>query len=225
MKCSKCGKEIEDGWRFCNFCGNKIEIKNEIINAKDEEKLSDNKEIKSAQDMYKYCLDNGFGSGFNETWGIKHFSIIENALLEDEYIIMTFIGLMNYITVNKHNGNVAYAITNKRIILAQKLFFGENLKTVSLDNINDITYSEGIAYGTVTFDTLKEVFSVTTNKYDAKRISERIHKELDSLNRISKNTQNNNFNNLEKIKKLKELLDIDAITKEEFEEKKKELLK
>ncbi|MBR6909082.1 MAG: zinc ribbon domain-containing protein, partial [Lachnospiraceae bacterium] len=24
MKCTKCGKEIEDGMRFCNYCGERM---------------------------------------------------------------------------------------------------------------------------------------------------------------------------------------------------------
>lgn len=29
MKCNKCGKEIEESWKYCNYCGNKLENEKE----------------------------------------------------------------------------------------------------------------------------------------------------------------------------------------------------
>lgn len=25
MKCSKCGREVQEGWEFCNFCGERVD--------------------------------------------------------------------------------------------------------------------------------------------------------------------------------------------------------
>lgn len=52
--------------------------------------------------------------------GVKHFKLIEESLLPHEEVKMPFIGLHNYIASTKHDGNFAYAVTNKRIIMAQK---------------------------------------------------------------------------------------------------------
>ena len=180
--------------------------------------------------MYKYCIDNKFGSGWNEKWGEKHFKIIEDNLMDGEKVYTAFIGLHNYISLTKHDNNFAYAITNKRIMMAQKsTIAGEKFQTVSLENINDITFQSGIAYGTVTIDTIREIFNIGSDKTSAKLINSKIHEVLDEIN-------NNNYNNNEKLesnavvsvadelKKFKELLDMGVLTQEEFNNKKKQLL-
>lgn len=84
--------------------------------------------MKTAEQMYEYCLENNFGQGFTKKWGLKHFRVIEKNLLPNEEVLMTFIGLHNYQSMTKHDGNYAYAITNNRILIAQKKVIGENLK-------------------------------------------------------------------------------------------------
>lgn len=68
--------------------------------------------MRTAEGMYQYCLDNKFGQGFNEKWGIKHFEVLEENLMNGEEALMTFIGLHNYQSTTKHENNFAYAITN-----------------------------------------------------------------------------------------------------------------
>lgn len=76
--------------------------------------------MKTAEEMYNYCVSNGYGKGFNKKNSIKHFSIIQDALFPDEEVLCTFIGLHNYVSAAKHDNNFAYAITNKRVIMGQK---------------------------------------------------------------------------------------------------------
>lgn len=182
--------------------------------------------IQTAKEMYNYCVQNGFGSGWNEKWALKHFNLIENSLMNDEYVKMVFIGLHNYISSTKHDGFYAYAITNKRIIMAQQKVFGHNFQTISLDNINDITFSSGMAFGKLTIDTIKETFNVQLDKVSAKKISDSIHIILDNLKKLTKNSniESNSNSVADEIKKFKELLDIGAITQEEYDKKKNELL-
>lgn len=131
--------------------------------------------MRTAEEMYNYCLDNEFGQGFNKKWGEKHFGIIEKNLLPDEEVLMTFIGVHNYQSMTKHDGNYAYAITNKRVIMAQKKLMGENLKIVLLKNLNDISTSTGMLMGTITFDTIKETFNVMVDKKQTNNIMAKIH--------------------------------------------------
>lgn len=184
------------------------------------------KKLKTASEMYQYCIDNGYGSGMNKNWGKKHFALIEQALMNDEYVQIAFIGIHNYISMTKHDGNFAYVITNKRIIMAQQKLFGENFQTISLDNVNDVTFSSGMTLGVLTIDTIKERFNVSLNKVSAKKISEAVHNVLDAMKKITKgdNEYSGTRSVTEEIKKYKELLDIGAITQEEFEAKKKQLL-
>ena len=88
---------------------------------------------------------------------------------------MTFIGLHNYESMTKHDGNYAYAITSKRVLMGQKKVIGENLKVVLLKHLNDVTASTGLVAGTITFDTIKETFNVMVGKKQASNIMTKIH--------------------------------------------------
>ena len=182
--------------------------------------------MRTAEEMYQYCLDNNFGEGMNRKWGVKHFSLIEQAIKPDEEVIMCFIGLHNYISATKHDDNFAYAITSKRIIMAQQKLLGQNFQTVEITNVNDVTTSTGIIMGTVTIDTLKEKFNVGVNKLVATSINNKIHDVLSSLKQQkTAPTIVQSSSSADEILKFKNLLDMGVITQEEFEKKKAELLK
>ncbi len=186
--------------------------------------------MRTAEEMYNYCTENGYGSGLSKKWGIKHFKVIEDNLREDEEVYMAFIGLKDYKSMTKHDNNYAYAITNKRIMFGQKKMFGENFKSVVLDRINDISSSTGAMLGIVTIDTLGETFNVGVDKKTADNISKEAHRiifdmrsgELGDKKDVVK--EKLELDPATEIKKYKELLDDGIITEEEFDKKKKELL-
>lgn len=182
--------------------------------------------MRTAEEMYQYCLDNGLGEGQTRNWALKHFSIIEHALAPDENVLICFIGLHNYVSMTKHDKNFAYAITNKRILMAQKKLIGEVLQTVSISQLNDITFKSGLALGILTIDTVKECFNVSLNKDSAKNISDRIHTILLNLkqNKIQTSPMPASHVDTEQLLKLKELLDAGILTQEEFDRKKKQIL-
>lgn len=180
--------------------------------------------MRIAKEMYLYCKEKGFGQGQNEKWGIKHFSLIEESLLNNEDVLMAFIGLHNYKSLTKHDNNYAYVITNQRIIMAQKRMMGNSIQTVSLNNINDITLNSGAALGIVTIDSIKEVFNIAVDKKSAKLIYNEIHNVLGNINKPTIASSNGNNSNIDDIYKLKELLDNGIITQEEFDLKKKQIL-
>lgn len=184
--------------------------------------------LNTANEMYLYSTINGFGHGFSETSALNHFQVIQHNLLSDERVLMTFIGLHNYISPTQHDGNFAYAITNKRIIMAQKqVVVGEILQTVYFDNINDITYHSKL-YGVITIDTIKEVFNVCLNISSAKAVYAKAHEVLNSLrNQNNAPAQSNSLSTIsdaDEILKFKKLLDSGIITQDEFDKKKKQLL-
>lgn len=176
--------------------------------------------MRTAEEMYNYCLENGFGQGMTKKWALKHFKLIEENLQKDEEVLMTFIGLHNYVSATKHQHNFAYALTNKRFIMAQKKLIGQTVKTVLLDMLNDINTDIGMAIGVIKIDTVKETFSVGVNKNHAKNIQEKIQELLLK----TKEPRSSNINNIDEIRKYKKLLDDGIITEEEFNKKKKELL-
>ncbi|WMW41282.1 PH domain-containing protein (plasmid) [Bacillus cereus] len=117
-----------------------------------------------AEGMYQFCIDNKFGSGFNEKWGVKHFKVLEDNLMNGEKIHMTYIGMHDYQSTTKHDGNYAYAITNKRIMFGQKTMTGEKFKAVDHERINDISFETGMWFGFLTIDTPQEKIKVALDK-------------------------------------------------------------
>lgn len=206
-------------------------IRNENEKEKQEMEIKNNP-LKTAEGMYQYCLNNKLGSGWNKKWGTKHFKIIEENLLPDEEVKMPFIGLHNSISITKHDGNFAYALTNKRIMMAQKkAVTGEIFQSVSLNNINDITFQSGLVYGKITIDTIKETFNIEVDKDTAKRIKSLLHTIMDELKNVSVtsdvdmlSTAQNQLSIADELKKYKELLDLGVLTQEEFEKQKSKLL-
>lgn len=130
--------------------------------------------LKTAQDMYNFCQDHGMGKGNSQSWDLKHFQLIEETLSPNEHVLTVFEGLHNYASLSKHDKNFAYAVTTKRFIMAQKKAIGSVLQTVSLSNVNDITFQKKALMGIVTIDTMKERFNVAAN-YE---VAERIHKSI-----------------------------------------------
>ena len=131
--------------------------------------------MRTAEEMYDYCKKNDYGQGVNKKWDIKHFTLIQDSLAPDEEVLMCFVGIHNYVSASKHDGNYAYAITNKRIIMAQKKMIGESIQSIAFNNLNDITLSTGLLMGVIVIDTVKEVFNVGVNKKQARKINEQIH--------------------------------------------------
>ncbi|MDD4835326.1 MAG: PH domain-containing protein [Lutispora sp.] len=230
--CPECLKKA-GGITSVDFSKVTIEDIKQMIEEKEwkQEKRSNafiNEPLSTAEGMYRYCIENNLGSGWNEKWGGKHFKIIENNLLDGEKVHLTFIGLHNYISATKHGNNFAYAITNKRIMMAQKnTIAGEKFQSVSLDNINDITFKSGVALGTVTVDTIKETFNIGLSKVSAKLINSKIHEVINDIKNNKGNGKlesNDAASTADELKKFKELLDMGALTQEEFDIKKKQLL-
>ncbi len=188
--------------------------------------------MKTAEEMYDYCIEKGYGRGMSRRWGIKHFKLLEENLRDDEVVYMTFIGLKDYISMSKHDMNYAYAITNKRIMFGQKKVIGDNFKSVVLDRINDISSTNKLFMGIITIDTLGEIFNVGVDKGTAAKISLEVHKiifdmrsgNLDHNNVLRVDSVGKQGDPITEIKKYKELLDMGIISDEEFKIKKRELL-
>lgn len=185
-------------------------------------------EFKTAEDLYLYCKKMGFGQSTIKSFGVENFQVIINALMPDEKIMFPFIGFYNNDKISKNTSTYAYAVTNKRIIYAHKSGFTETVKTVSFDNINDITKEIGPINGIITVDTVKEIFKIGVSSIEADIIYKKLHKTLDSIKAAKQNIVSVNVSNekssVDQIKELKELLDMGILTQEEFDIKKKQLL-
>ena len=181
--------------------------------------------MRTAEEMIQFCKENGLGTGSMKSWDLKHFTLIQNALQPDEQVLFAFEGFHNYQSASKHDGNFAYAVTNLRFILAQKKMFGENLKSVALDQVNDVTFSSGFAMGIVTVDTIREKFNVALPKSEAKNISDRLHTLLLDLKSPKQQSAHKEVDDqINLLYELKELFDSGVLTQEEFDAKKKQIL-
>lgn len=182
--------------------------------------------MRTAREMYSYCKEHNFGRGFNERNSLKHFEIIQNNLQPDETVEMVFIGLHNYVSATHHDNNYAYAITNKRIMMAQKRVVGMVFQSVSLENINDITFSTGLVFGMISIDTIKEHFNVAVDKSAANSINNEIHDVLERVKKDPGKTARdaNSKKIMEEMEMLNTMLENGWIKESDFEEKKRQLL-
>lgn len=98
-------------------------------------------QLKTANEMYRYSCDNGFGAGFGKNWGNKNFLLLEKKMNSDEASFLTFVGLHRFHSMSAHQRNFAYAITNQRIIMGQVRSFGRiRLESIPLNAIMNISF-------------------------------------------------------------------------------------
>lgn len=217
IKCPKCGRQISDKGGVCPGCMTPL---SELLR-----KSTVVQSMNTAEGLYNYCQENGLGSGVSKNWDLKHFQLITDALNPDEAVFTAFIGLHNFVSSAKHDGNFAYAVTNKRFILAQKKMIGSVLQTVSLENINDITFQKKMLFGIINVDTIRETFNVAANFVEAERIHKAIQNALTQVKIKSGNMQTVDFGDMAtQLSELKNLLNAGLITARDYEAKKKQLL-
>lgn len=100
-----------------------------------------------------------FKNKFSSTiaWRLKaHSKIIDKHLNPDETVNYVFAAQRGFSTFDIFSTFVI-ALTNKRILLAQKrLFFGYTFLAITPDMFNDLTVNTGIIWGKVYIDTIKE---------------------------------------------------------------------
>ena len=178
--------------------------------------------MKTAEELYQYCEDNKLTDGQSRKWGLKHFGVVAAQLEPDEDVRMAFVGLHNQDGM-KNDGNFAYAVTNKRILLGQKKLMGQDLATVMLPQITDVSTSTGMLLGTVTIHFVGGIINIGMSKPTAQAVSDKLHALLAELQGGGEKTAPAS-SAADEIKKFKELLDLGAITREEFDAKKKQLL-
>lgn len=179
---------------------------------------------RTAEEMYKYCEYHKLGVGISKSWSLKHFGLIADSLNQDEQILTVFAGFHNYKSISQHDGNFAYAVTNKRFIIAQKKLIGSVLQTVSLSNVNDITMNKKLIYHTIVVDTIKETFGISVaDTKIAQNIYDAIHNALEKAKSGMARTSGSSDMTTQLVE-LKKLLDAGIITQRDFEAKKHQIL-
>lgn len=94
---------------------------------------------------------------FTIAWRLRaHSKVIEKHLNPGEEVIYVFTAQRNFSSFDLFSTYVV-ALTNKRIILAQKrILFGYIFLTITPDMFNDLTVDAGMLWGKVNIDTVKE---------------------------------------------------------------------
>lgn len=113
--------------------------------------------------IYEYARQ--FKNKFPHTvcwWRLKsHASVIERHLNPGEIINYAFVGQRNDKFYDLF-GTCIVAVTNKRLLIAQKrVVFGYFLTSITPDLFNDLEVYQGLLWGKVTIDTVKEVVVIT----------------------------------------------------------------
>lgn len=108
--------------------------------------------------IYKLIADYAKRYPGTIAWRKKaHAKVIEKHLNPEEHVTYAFCCQKGYSSFDIFN-TYAVAITNKRIIVAQKrLIFGYLFLSITPDMFNDLSIKTGIIWGKVCIDTAKEM--------------------------------------------------------------------
>lgn len=106
-----------------------------------------------------YILAKEFKRKYPNTiaWRIKsHSKVIEKHLNPNEEVLYVFLGQKNRSSLDFTNTNII-VLTSKRLLFATKrVVFGYFLTSVTPDMFNDLSVKQGMLWGRIIIDTVKE---------------------------------------------------------------------
>lgn len=106
-----------------------------------------------------YSLAKEFKRKYPNTiaWRIKsHSKVIEKHLNPNEEVLYVFLGQKNRSSLDFTNTNII-VLTSKRLLFATKrVVFGYFLTSVTPDMFNDLSVKQGMLWGRIIIDTVKE---------------------------------------------------------------------
>lgn len=114
------------------------------------------------ESVYQSIQENRKKNPGTIAWRTKaHSKVIESHLNPGEEVIYAFAAQKGYSSLEIFN-TYAVAITNKRILIAQKrVIFGYLYISITPDMFNDLTVTTGIIWGKVLIDTVKEMIPLS----------------------------------------------------------------
>jgi hypothetical protein len=112
--------------------------------------------------IYEMAMDYMNKYPWTVAWRIrKHCEVVERHLNPDEEPIYVFAGQKNDSFADIFTTCVV-VLTNKRILIGQKrVVWGYFLSSITPDLYNDMEVYEGLIWGKVTIDTIKELVIIT----------------------------------------------------------------
>lgn len=178
--------------------------------------------MKTAEEMYQFCQDNGFFSGSDQQWGVRLFSVLEKKLGANEDIQLCFIGLHNRTSATKNDGFYAYALTNQRFMMGQKKLIGDDFKVIPLANLQDLHLTKEISLDVLEISSLEGVIKIVLTEEEAPNVFTRLKEKIQLTTKEKK--PEDQLSKAEQLLKMKELLDQGILTETEFDKIKKDIL-
>ena len=184
--------------------------------------------MKTISEMKEFIEKNGYTQYIDINKYDELLRIIENVIEKDEDI--NFLYATHTIKTSSSADPCRagiIAISNKKIYCAIEIFAfilkRKTLTTIKPGEFNDMTKILGF-FPSIKIDFLTEKVEFTPKIEDIDEVYSIILQLLTDLKNTANKKNTSNISTTDEIKKYKELLDVGAITQEEFDMKKKELL-
>ena len=178
----------------------------------------------TALQMDEYCIRNDLGY-YPDTSYKKDFAVLEEQIREQEELLMAFTAnnLYHADSAVSWNGNVAVVLTDRRFLYGKKTLFTSPIKVCDISDISGISESSFGNYETklIIDFVIGDRIMLGLNKKNAEKVIELLKETVDCQKKAEKKEI---VSVADELLKFKQLLDMNAITPEEYEKKKKELL-
>lgn len=163
--------------------------------------------------LKKQLIDAGvFDIWFND----EDLAPLIAAVKDEEIIQYAAIG------INEHSENVMLVCSNRNLIILKKKHSDEQVEVIDLKQVKSVILKNQLMYGELSLIVGNQSLDINSiNKVPAKILADNIKK----WSKIAQGEDDDFDQQLEQVKKLKELLDQGILTEEEFQAKKKQILK
>lgn len=163
--------------------------------------------------LKKQLIDAGvFDIWFND----EDLAPLIAAVKDEEIIKYAAIG------INEHSENVMLVCSNRNLIILKKKHSDEQVEVIDLKQVKSVILKNQLMYGELSLIFGNQSLDINSiNKVPAEILADNIKK----WSKIAQGEDDDFDQQLEQVKKLKELLDQGILTEEEFQAKKKQILK
>lgn len=163
--------------------------------------------------LKKQLIDAGvFDIWFND----EDLAPLIAAVKDEEIIKYAAIG------INEHSENVMLVCSNRNLIILKKKHSDEQVEVIDLKQVKSVILKNQLMYGELSLIVGNQSLDINSiNEVPAEILADNIKK----WSKIAEGEDDDFDQQLEQVKKLKELLDQGILTEEEFQAKKKQILK
>lgn len=163
--------------------------------------------------LKKQLIDAGvFDIWFND----EDLAPLIAAVKDEEIIQYAAIG------INEHSENVMLVCSNRNLIILKKKHSDEQVEVIDLKQVKSVILKNQLMYGELSLIVGNQSLDINSiNKVPAEILADNIKK----WSKIAEGEDDDFDQHLEQVEKLKELLDQGILTEEEFQAKKKQILK